>query len=114
MPPAAAVHHLLIGQDRAAFRAPVHQRLLAVRKIAFEHLQKEPLIPAIVFRLACRDFAIPVIAEGETPMRLLHVGDVLAGPVARMALIYDGGVLGGAARHLPAPPGADRETPPPF
>ena len=76
MPPAAAVHHLLVGQHGGALRTPVDQRLLAIGQAALEHLQEEPLVPAIVFGLAGGDFAIPVVGEREAAVRLLHGRDV--------------------------------------
>ena len=76
MPPAAAVHHLLVSQNRATLRAPVDQGLLAVSQTTFEHLQKEPLVPAIILRLAGGDFAVPVITELEPAVRRLHLGNV--------------------------------------
>ena len=57
MPPAAAVHYLLVGQHRTALRTPVHQRLLAIGQPALQHFQKEPLVPAIIFGLAGGHFA---------------------------------------------------------
>ena len=52
--------------------------------------------------LHTRPVAIPVVAEAEAPVGLLHGGDVLQGPLARMALVGDGGVFGGQAEGVPA------------
>ena len=82
--PAATIHHLLIGEHGGALRAPVDQRALAVSQAALQHLEEEPLVPAVVFRLAGGDFAVPIVAEGEAPVRLLHCRDILQGPLARL------------------------------
>ena len=100
--PAAAFHHLFVGQHRAAFRAPVHQRFLAIRQAALQHLEKKPLIPAIIFGFAGGDLAIPVIAEGHAAMLPLHLGDVRLRPLVRIAIVVDGGVFRGKAERVPA------------
>ena len=102
VPPAAAVDHLLVGEHGGALRTPVDQRLLAVGQAALQHLEEEPLVPAIVFGLAGGDFAIPIVAEGEAAMRLLHRGDVCERPLARRPLVRDGGVFGGQPERVPA------------
>ena len=40
VPPAAAVHHLLIGQHGGALRTPVHLALLAIRQPALQSFRK--------------------------------------------------------------------------
>ena len=74
--PAAAVHHLLVGEHGGAFGAPVDQRLFAIGQAALQHLEEEPLVPAIIFGIAGGDFAVPIVAEAEAAMRSLHVRDL--------------------------------------
>ena len=103
MPPAAAVvDYLLISQHRGALRAPVHQGFFAIRDTALQHLEKKPLVPAIVIGLAGGDLAIPVVAELKPAVRGLHLGDIGEGPFARRPLIGDGGVFGGQPERVPA------------
>ncbi len=102
VPPAAAVHNLLVRQNGAALRAPVHERLFTIGDAALQHFEEEPLVPAIVIRLAGGHLAIPVVAELETAMRGLHLRDIGLRPFARRALVGDGGVLGRQAKSVPA------------
>ena len=46
-------------------RAPVHRRALAVRQVALEHLQEEPLVPLVVVGQAGGDLALPGVADAE-------------------------------------------------
>ena len=93
VPPAAAVHHLLIGQHRRALRAPVHLALLAIRQPALVHLQKEPLIPAVVIRQTGRDLVAPVVAQ-PNPIHLpLHRGNVAQRPLPRRRVVFERGVF---------------------
>src|SRR5271168_807072 len=103
VPPAvSAVDDLFVGQHSATFRTPIYAALLAVSEAAFEHAQKKPLVPAIVFGLTGGDFAPPVIAEAEAAQRTLEFGDVIVGPDARMRVVLDGSVFGGQAEGVPA------------
>ena len=100
--PAAPVHHLLVRQNSTAFRAPVEQRLLAIRQPALEHFQEEPLVPPVVFRLATRDFEPPVVGESHAVHLPFHRGDVGQRPLAWMAATLDGGILRRQAEGIPA------------
>jgi hypothetical protein len=102
MTPAAAIHHLFVGQHGAAFRTPVQQRLLAVGQAALEHAQEEPLIPLVVFGLAGGDFTRPVVAEAHAAVLPLHGFDVGVGPLTRVAVVLDGRVFGGQTEGVPA------------
>ena len=100
--PAAAFHHLLIGQHGGALGAPVDQRFLAVGQAALQHLEEEPLVPAVVFGLAGGDFAVPVVAEGEAAVGLLHRLRCSASVHSRgRLLVGDGGVFGGQPERVP-------------
>src|SRR5207237_4297829 len=63
--PATAGNYLLICQYGGALRTPVHFALLTVGKSALVKLQKEPLIPPVVFRQASCNFARPVVGETQ-------------------------------------------------
>ena len=102
MPPAAAVHDLLVGEHGRALRTPVHLALLAIRQAALIHAQEEPLVPAVVFREAGGDFGGPIETEAE-PLELpLHGGDVRERPFAGRRVVLDRRVLGGQAKGVPA------------
>src|SRR5712672_1475497 len=79
-PAVAAVDDLLVGQDGAAFRAPVDAAFFAIGQATLEHAQKKPLIPTIVLRIAGGDFAAPVVAETEAAQHALKFVDVVARP----------------------------------
>ncbi len=100
--PAAAIHHLLVRENGAADRAPVHQGLFAIGEAALHHAQEKPLVPAIVLGFAGGDFAVPVVRESKAPMRALHLFDVGERPVARRPIILDGGVFRGKPERVPA------------
>src|ERR1700737_773705 len=102
MTPTVTVDDLLVGEHGAAFGAPVHAALLAISEAAFEHAQKEPLVPAVVFRLASGNFATPVVAEAEAAQDSLELGDIVVSPDARVRFVFDGGVFGRKAEGVPA------------
>src|SRR4051812_47839068 len=81
MAPAATVNHLLIRKYGAAFRAPIQERFLSIREAALQHLEKEPLVPAIVLGFATRDFAIPVDGKTDALHLRLHMRDVAECPL---------------------------------
>ncbi len=101
MAPAAAFDDLFIGEDGGALGAPVEERAFAVGEAALEHFEEKPLVPAIVGGVAGGDFAVPIVAEGEAAMGLLHGRDVVFGPLARLAFVGDGGVFGGEPEGVP-------------
>ncbi len=78
------------------------KRFFAIGQAALEHLQKEPLIPAVVFGLAGGDFAIPVDREPQALHLRLHVGDVAERPLARIAAFFQRGVFGRQSEGVPA------------
>src|SRR6266566_1227931 len=90
MPPAVtAVYHLFVRQHGAALRAPVHAALFPVRQPSLQHAQEEPLVPAVIFRLASRDFPSPVVAEPEAPQHALKFRDIFVSPLTRVSIIFD-------------------------
>ena len=102
MPPAAAVHHLLVRQYRGALRAPVDLAFLAVDQPLLVHAQEEPLVPAVVLGQAGGDLGSPVVPQAE-PLHLpLHGGDVTEGPLARRGIVLERGILGRQPKGVPA------------
>src|SRR5262249_51829642 len=59
--PASACNHLLIGKNGLAAGAPVHGAFFPVSETFFKEADEEPLIPAVIFRLAGCEFAAPVV-----------------------------------------------------
>src|SRR5262249_25532507 len=111
VPPAAAVYDLFVGQHRLAVRTPVHAAVLAIGQILLEHLKEEPLVPAIIFRVASRYFLGPVVAEAKSLELALHICDVVLGPLAWMHAVLDGGVLGRQSVSVPPHGMKDVHTP---
>ena len=67
-----------------------------------QHAQEQPLVPAVVVGLAGRELAAPVDREAERLQLLLHVRDVVVGPLRRRHAVRHRGVLGGQAERVPA------------
>ena len=99
--PAATLDDLLVGEHGAAARTPVHRRVATLHETALPELQKDPLAPAVVLRIARHHFAIPVVGKAHAGEALLLGLDVLVGPDGRMAVMLDGGVLRGQAEGVP-------------
>ena len=100
--PAAAVHDLLVGEDRLAARAPVDVGAPLVGDVALQHLQEQPLVPVVVGRQAGGDLALPGVADADALQLPLHVRDVLERPFLGMRAVLDRGVLGRQAERVPA------------
>ena len=101
MSPALAVDHLLVRQHRLALRAPVHLALLAVRQAALVHLQKEPLVPAVVIGQARRYLGGPVVAQAHAPHLPPHRGNVLERPLRRRRIVLQRRVFRGQPERIP-------------
>ena len=99
--PAAAVDHLLVGENRPVDRVPVHRAGLLVGEALFEHAQKQPLVPAIVLGRAGRKLALPVDRETQRLELLLHGGDVLVGPFRGRHAVRHRGVFCGQTEGVP-------------
>ena len=61
--PAAPVDHLLVGQDGVLDRVPVDPGFLAIGEPGREEVEKHLLLVPVIFRMAGRDLARPVIGE---------------------------------------------------
>src|SRR5207244_1648908 len=94
---AAAVDDLLVRQHGLIGRAPVHRRLAAIGQHALVKPQEQPLVPAVVLRLARGELLRPVVEDSPAAELLLHARDVADGPFARMDPALDRRVLGGDA-----------------
>ncbi len=99
---AAAVDDLLVGEHGPAPRAPVHRRGLAVGEAALPHPEKEPLVPAVVARVAGGELLGPVVEAAERAELLLHPGDVRQRVLARGHPALDGRVFGRQPEGVPA------------
>jgi hypothetical protein len=100
--PAAPVDHLLVGEHRLVDRVPVHRAVALVDQALFEQAGEQPLLPAVVVRLAGGDFAFPVERETEAVELPLHVLDVRIRPLRRRHVVLDRRVLGRHAEGVPA------------
>ena len=67
-----------------------------------EHLQEDPLGPAVVLRVGGRQAARPVVREAEHLDLPLDVGDVALGGDPRVDAVLDGVLLGGQAERVVA------------
>ena len=101
-PLAAAVDDLLVGEHRLVVRAPVDRALLAVGQVALVQALEQPLVPAVVLRVAGVEDAGPVVGRAVLAEALLVLLDVRVGPLARLGAALDRGVLGGEAERVPA------------
>src|ERR1700688_3447877 len=101
MPPAISVHHLLVGQHRAALGTPVHAALFPVSQPALQHAQEEPLVPPVIFRLARGNFPPPVKADPKAPQHSLKFRNVVVSPDSRMGIIFYRRVFSRQAKSVP-------------
>ena len=99
--PATAVDHLLVGEHGLVERIPVHDAGLFVCDAFFAHPQEQPLIPAVIGRVAGRELTLPVERKPERLQLLLHVRDVVAGPFGRGDAVGHRGVLRGQTERIP-------------
>ena len=99
--PAAVVDNLLVGQYGHVVRAPVDGGGLLVDQALLVELGEEPLLPAVVVRLAGGQLPIPVIAQTQHLQLVLHVFDVFVGPGGRRRVVLDGGVFCRQAEGVP-------------
>src|ERR1700681_4081921 len=102
MTPAIPAHHLLVGQHRAAFGAPVHAAFFPVSQPPLQHAQEKPLVPPVIFRFTRGDFPPPVKAEPKAPQHSLKFCNVVASPDSWVGIILNRGVFRGQAEGVPA------------
>ena len=99
--PAFAVNHLLVGQDRLIHRIPVHHLGLAVRNAFFQHLQKQPLVPAVILWRARGNFAAPVDGQAHRLHLLFHVSNVLKRPLGWWHAVFQRRVFCRQTKRIP-------------
>ena len=75
--PAAAVDHLLVGQDGLVDRIPVDPGFLAVDQALLEEVQEHLLLVLVIVRQAGRDLPAPVDREAHALQLGAHHRDVL-------------------------------------
>ena len=100
--PAAPVDHLFIGQHRMIDRVPIDRRFLAVHQPCCVEIQEQRLLMPVIFRLAGGNFAAPIQREAQPFQLCLHVGNIVAGPAARVDALFHRGVFGGHTEGIPA------------
>ena len=100
--PADAFDDLFVGQHRLIDGAPVHRRLALICQAPLVHPQEEPLIPAVVLRIAGRKLARPVVAGSHEPDLAFHIRDVRAGPGFGRDAALDRGIFGRQPKGVPA------------
>ena len=99
--PATTVDHLLIGENGLVHGVPVHDLGLAIRDAALQHLQEEPLVPAVIRGVARREFARPVDREAQRVALRLHDANVLVRPCSGSDLSFHRCVFGGQPKRVP-------------
>ena len=94
--------------SRASVPSLGHQStggLRAVGQAGLQEAQEEPLVPAVVGRVAGDDLGVPVEGGAHDPQLAAHVLDVAARPLGRVDPVLDRRVLGRQAEGVEA----DRE-----
>ena len=99
--PAAAVHHLLVGQHGLVHRVPVHHAVLAVHQALPEQPHEHALLVHVIGRIAGGELARPVDRETHRLQLPAHVHDVLARPLRGRDAALDRGVLGRQPERIP-------------
>ncbi len=74
----------------------------AIGQALLHQPREQPLLPAVIVRVAGGQLALPVVAEAEARELPLHVGDVGLGPLRRRDTVFDGGVFRRQAEGVPA------------
>ena len=94
--------HLLVGQHGLAGRAPVSRGERPVGEVLFVELQEEPLVPAVVLRVAADRLMVPVEHRAHRFELAPHALDVAVGPLVRVDALLDRRVLRGQAEGVEA------------
>ncbi len=102
-PPAAAVDHLLVGEDGVLDRVPIDPGFLAVGEAGREEIEKHFLFVAVVLRMAGGDLARPVIGKAHALELGAHRRDVAVGPDCRMRCFRRSPHSPPAGRRRPSP-----------
>ena len=86
--PAAAVDHLLVREHGLIDRIPIHLAGLEIDEALLQHAQEKPLIPLVVIGAAGCQLALPIDRKAERLQLLLHVFDVVVGPLCRRDFVF--------------------------
>ena len=100
--PAAAIDDLLVGQHGLIDRVPIHRAIALVDQPLLEQAGKQPLLPAVVVRLAGCQLAIPVEREAQTVELPFHVIDIGIRPLRGRHVVLNGGIFRRHAKSVPA------------
>src|SRR5215208_6332335 len=100
--PPVWTYDLLPRQRRVVPGAPVDRSFCAVRQSLLEELHEEPLVPAVVLRVAGHDLGVEVEHRAHLPELAAHALDVRVGPFAGLYAPLDRGVLGGQPEGVEA------------
>src|SRR6266850_715090 len=100
--PANPSGRLFVRKDCLFLWTPVDRGVLLVSQTTLEHFQEEPLVPFVVVRTVCRDFARPVVTDPKALQLAPHVVNVFFGPVARVHSALDCGLLSRLTKTVPA------------
>ena len=76
--PAPSVDHLLVREHRAIDRVPVHPAFLSLGQAGAQQVEEQPLLLAVIIRVARRELARPVERQSHPLQLAPHGGDVLA------------------------------------
>ena len=101
-PLAPARDDLLVGQHGLVHRAPVDVAVLAVGQAPLVEPQEQPLVPAVVRRVAGVQPPRPVERDRVPPERGGLGLDVRVGPVGGVGVVPDRRVLRGQPERVPA------------
>ncbi len=85
---------LLPRQSRVVLGTPVNRRVVPVGDPLLEELHEEPLVPAVIFRVAGDDLRVEVEHGPHLPELAAHVLDVGYRPLVRVDATVYSGVLG--------------------
>src|SRR5215216_3816093 len=92
--PPVWTYDLLPRQRRVVPGAPVDRSFCAVRQSLLEELHEEPLVPAVVLRVAGHNLRVEVEHRAHLPELAAHPLDVRVGPFAGLYAPLYRGVLG--------------------
>ena len=101
-PPAAAVDHLLVGQNRMVHRIPVDPGFPAIDQAGIEQVEEQRLLVRVIALVAGGDLARPVDRQAHLLELGAHGRDVGIGPFGRVDLALHGRVLRRQAEGVPA------------
>ena len=99
--PATAINDLFVGQHSLVNRIPIDDLGFAIGNAFFQHLEKQPLVPLVVLRVASAHLPGPVDRQPHRLHLLFHVGNVVVRPLGGRNLGLDGSVFCGHPKRIP-------------